>query len=121
MEMNMAYYEATLDYFRKKQFSVDITEDTHAPNGDVVFHRKRAQCRLDDECAFIFEVLSYSTGRLDFYLELLKVGRVRSFSFPLDSWKFHPNRIEFKYRDDPETGLGLALTFDMAETRKVSS
>lgn len=110
----MAYFEATLKHLESKGFAVEASSDDHRENDALVFRRKTAHCVLADDCKFSFEALAYATGNTVFYLELLKVGRVRSFSFPLDSWKFHPNRIEFKYRDDPETGLGLALTFDLA-------
>jgi hypothetical protein len=121
MEMNLAYFEATLNHLKKSKFSVETVDDFHQKNNELIFERKKALCRLGDECAFDFEALQYRNGRLDFYLQILKIGRVKSFSFPLDSWKYHANRIEFKYRDDPQTGLGLALTIDLTDCDKSSS
>jgi len=113
MEMNLDYFEATLSHLQSKGFTVRIELDDHCANGELVFSRKRARCDLDETCRLSLEALSYLNGREDFFLEIIKMGRMRSFSFPLDSWKFHADRIEFKFRDDPETGLGLALTVDL--------
>jgi hypothetical protein len=113
MEMNLAYFEATLSHLQAKGFTVQSHSDAHEQQGDLVYHRKTARCELGSECCLSFEALTYSNGDERFYLEIVKVGRMRGFSFPLDSWKYHANRIEFKYRDDPETGLGLALTLDL--------
>ena len=115
MDMNLAYFDATLKHLESKGFLIQTKLDEHRPNGELVFQRKTAQCNLGDDCSFSFEALSYPHGHDVFYLEIIKMGRMRSFSFPLDSWKYHPARIEFKYRDDPESGLGLALTLDLSE------
>jgi hypothetical protein len=112
MEMSKAYFEATLQHLQSKGFSIEPAQDEHFDQDRLVFSRVRAVCVLDPQCQFAFEALSYADGHETFFLELLKIGRARSFSFPLDSWKYHPKRIEFKYRDDPETGLGLAITID---------
>jgi hypothetical protein len=113
MEMTKAYYEATLDHLQAKGFTVESVFDEQREKDSLVFHRQRATCQLDAHCRFIFEAIFYTQGQEDFFLEILQLGRARSFSFPLDSWKYHANRIEFKYRDDPETGLGLAITLDL--------
>ncbi len=109
----MAYFEATLTHLQSKGINIELKLDEHQDQGSRVFTRKRADCKLGDDCSFVLEALQYEDGHEDFFLELLKIGRIRSFSFPLDSWKYHPSRIEFKYRDDPATGLGLALTLDL--------
>jgi hypothetical protein len=116
MEMNLAYYEATLAHLQSKGFTIEALLDVKQSQGELVFNRKRVDCRLGDDCQLAFEALSYSDGHVDFYLEIIQMGRMKSFSFPLDSWKYHPNRIEFKYRDDPATGLGLAITLDLSQT-----
>lgn len=113
MEMNTAYFEATLNFLETKGYALKKQLDEHIEEQGVVFSRVRVDCHLADDCRFIFEMLRYTQGQEDFFLEILKIGRMRSFSFPLDSWKYHPNRIEFKFRDDPATGLGLALTLDL--------
>lgn len=116
MEMNLAYFEATLAHLQSKGMAVSAKVDEQQTHDTKVFTRKSARCQMGDECSFTFEALSYSDGHVDFFLEIIRIGRMRSFSFPLDSWKYHPNRIEFKYRDDPATGLGLALTLDLTST-----
>ena len=113
MEMTKAYYEATLNHLQGKGFSIESVLDEHIEKGVVVFNRQRSKCQLDEQCQFLFEAIFYTDGHDDFFLQIVKLGRGRSFSFPLDSWKYHPNRIEFKYRDDPATGLGLAITIDL--------
>jgi hypothetical protein len=113
MEMNLAYYEATIAHLQSKGFVIESKHDVQQAQGELAFDRTSNACTKGEDCCFSFEALSYPDGREDFYLEIQKVGRMRSFSFPLDSWKYHPNRIEFKYRDDPATGLGLAITLDL--------
>jgi hypothetical protein len=113
MEMNTAYFEATLKFLETKGYVLKQQLDEYVEEQGVVFSRVRVDCHFADDCRFIFEMLLYAQGHEDFFLEILKIGRMRSFSFPLDSWKYHPNRIEFKFRDDPATGLGLALTLDL--------
>lgn len=114
MEMTKAYYEATLHHLQVKGFTVESVFDEQREKDSLIFDRQRAQCQLDEHCRFIFEAIFYPEGHDDFFLEIIQLGRARSFSFPLDSWKYHANRIEFKYRDDPATGLGLAITIDFA-------
>jgi hypothetical protein len=113
MEMSRAYFEATLKYFESKAFAIQCTSETKEQDGQLFFTRMRADCILDDHCSFVFESLIYPDGHEEFFLEIKRMGRMRSFSFPLDSWKYHANRVEFKYRDDPATGLGLSLTIDL--------
>jgi hypothetical protein len=115
MEMNMAYFRATLERMSGAGFEVATESDTHTDQGSLVFTRTKALCSKGEACRLNFESLEYAAGQVDFYLEILAMGRMRSFSFPLDSWKHHADRIEFKYRADPQTGLGLALTMSLKE------
>jgi hypothetical protein len=115
VEMNLAYFEATLVHLQTKGFVIQTQSDDHEQQGNLVFRRTTARCERGSDCCLSFETLSYANGDERFYLEIVKMGRMRGFSFPLDSWKYHANRIEFKYRDDPETGLGLALTIDLSD------
>jgi len=113
MEMSVAYFDATLLHLQSKGVAVKEKLDRHEAAGVLVFERKTAHCSFCSDDVLILEALSYAAGQQVFYLEIVKCGRMKSFSFPLDSWKFHADRIEFKFRDDPETGLGLALTLDL--------
>jgi len=70
--------------------------------------------RGDTEC-FELEALRYPNGAESFFLQLVRFHGMRTFSFPLDSWKLWPDRIEFRYYTHPETGQGL--TFILALER----
>jgi hypothetical protein len=49
-----------------------------------------------------------------YFLEIIRFHGLRSFSFPLDSWKFKGTSLELKYYALPDSGLGLALTLDLS-------
>jgi hypothetical protein len=55
----------------------------------------------------------YPNGEEAYYLEVVRIGAMHGFSFPLDSWKFRPATVEFKYYLHPDTGLGLSFFLNL--------
>lgn len=65
--------------------------------------------RKGDEEHFILEVVTHPSAPDRYFLEICKFHTMRSQSFPLDSWKHFPDRVEFKYYVLDEAGLGLSF------------
>lgn len=58
---------------------------------------------------FVLETVTHQTTGESYFLEIKNHFGMRCTSFPLDSWKFFPNRLEFKFYAQPESGLGLSF------------
>lgn len=114
MEMSSAYLRQTVDHLQQVGYDVEEHTEAKERSGQIVFDRTRFRCsKPADQAEFILEVLTYPDGREAYYLELVAIGPMRSFSFPLDSWKFRPDSVEFKYYLHPETGLGLSFILSL--------
>lgn len=112
MEMSGAYLRQTVEHLRNAGYAVVESEDSRERTGELVFDRTKFQCQKDEN-AFVLELIQYPDGKEAYYLEILRMGSIRSTSFPLDSWKFRPQLVEFKYYIEPRTGLGLSFTLDL--------
>jgi hypothetical protein len=110
MEMSPAYAAETAEALSQKGFSVmrePLPEDT---DGVLVYEGDRYTFEAEGE-RLVLEVLTYvSDGEHAYFLEIADFHGLRTFSFPLDSWKHRDNRIEFKFVADPRTAMGLAFT-----------
>ncbi|MFM6990134.1 MAG: hypothetical protein ACKOWD_02375 [Rhodoferax sp.] len=118
MEMTAAYMAQTVAHLKAAGFEITESTDTSSRDGATVFHRIRYQCERLPDCNLALEVLTYPGGRESYFLELLQMGPMHSFSFPLDSWKFRPTSVEFKYYINPQSGLGLAFALNLAPSVK---
>lgn len=61
------------------------------------------------EQKFILEVISYPDSKARYFLKIEQYYGLSSYSFELDSWKYHLSHIEFRYYTNPETGGALTL------------
>lgn len=113
--MTAAYMAQTAAHLKAAGFELAQSEETRVRDGATVFHRTRYQCKREPDVDLVLEVLTYPDGRENYFLELLKVGPLQSFSFPLDSWKYRPDSVEFKYYINPESGLGLSFKLDLTK------
>ena len=115
MEMSAAYLRQTVAHLQQAGYEVTESADTPLRAQQPVFERVRFRCRTAPETDFILELLTYPDGREAYYLEIVRIGVLRCTSFPLDSWKFRPASVEFKFYVHPETGLGLSFILDLAQ------
>ncbi len=113
MKMSAAYLAQTVAHLEKAGYQITETSDTKESNGAVAFHRTSYRCHKAQAAALVLELLLYPDGREAYYLEILQAGVLRSLSFPLDSWKFRPTLVEFKYYIHPNSGLGLSFILDL--------
>ncbi len=112
MEMSIKYLNETADALEGLGFGVERILEPDAPSGKGVFARHRFVLSRPDE-KLVMEGLVYPDGTVRYYLEFVDFHGIHSFSFPLDSWKHRPERIEFKYYERLDTGEGLSLTLKL--------
>ena len=109
MEMSADYLEKTVNHLKAASYVVTTEHDAPQREQQTIFNRTRYHCQRSEQDHIILELLVYPNGVEAYYLEIVRMGAMHSFSFPLDSWKFRPTSIEFKYYLHPETGLGLSF------------
>lgn len=114
MEMSAAYLVETVEHLKARGYEVRDEVSQLQRDGVHIFERIRYHCFKAPDTELVLECLTYGDRREAYYLELVRAGRMRSFSFPLDSWKFRADVIEFKYYVHPETGLGLTFFLDLS-------
>lgn len=112
MEMSPAYLGETAKFLEGKGFSLDREETDYRGDGAVV--GRKFVLRRDSE-HLILEVVEYQDGAPKYFLKVENYHGLSTFSFPLDSWKHRPDRVEFKYVPVDDTGLGLSFTIDLRE------
>lgn len=115
MKMSALYMSQTADHLRSAGYTIEHSTDLKKTGESVAFDRQRYRCTHGSEVNFIMEALIYPDGLESYYMEITKIGNLRSFSFPLDSWKFRKSTVEFKYYIHPQTGLGLSFILDLIE------
>lgn len=113
MQMSAAYMAQTMVHLRSAGFGVTELDAPKLRDEQLVFQRTRYTCRRPPDVDLVIEVITYPDGKEAYFLEIRKMGPMRCFSFPLDSWKFRTMAIEFKYSLDPATGLGLSFVLDL--------
>jgi hypothetical protein len=114
MKMSAAYLEETVAHLAQAGYAVTKSTDTKKTGEQVAFERTRYECSKAPDSNFVLEVLAYWNGSEAYYMELVRAGPIRSFSFPLDSWKYRPSSVEFKYYIHPASGLGLSFILDLS-------
>jgi len=112
MEMSADYMAETVEHMQRFGYSVTEAKDTNERDGQLVFNRTKYSCQ-SAEAELVLEVLCYADGREAYFMEIVRMGAMSSFSFPLDSWKFRPETVEFKYYVHPATGLGLSFLINL--------
>jgi hypothetical protein len=113
MEMSADYLAKTIVHLESAGYVV-ITEFDAPQRGELtVFNRTRYHCQRSEQDHIILELLVYPNGEEAYYLEVVRMGVMHGFSFPLDSWKFRPATVEFKYYLHPDTGLGLSFFLNL--------
>lgn len=96
---------------RDAGFAVDSeTQDVADPAGTTQYVRHRFDLTRGTDQAILLECLVYPDGTETYWLQLRRMLAMRSFPFQLDSWKYHQDRVEFRYYARPD---GVALTFEL--------
>jgi hypothetical protein len=122
MEMSAAYMAQTVEHLRKAGgFEVQTTHEDKTRDGEPVFHRVLHRCHHANGDELLLETITYPGGREAYHLAVTKIGAMSSFSYPLDSWKFRPTTVEFKYAIHPESGLGLSFILTLQAPPEVKA
>ena len=108
MEMSPEYLRKTAQHLQGQGYELSEEEISY---GDVAggtctgrrYALKRPATHL------ILEVVSHPQEGTRYFLELVQFHGLSITSFPLDSWKFFKDRVEFKFYALPENGLGLSF------------
>lgn len=109
MEMSPAYLERTAEHLASAGWTVAREDDERRREGELIYTATRFRVARDPDARLVLEALTYADGRHAYYLEVEAWHGLRCTSFPLDSWKYHRDRIELKFYAHPETSLGLSL------------
>ncbi len=109
MEMSADYMRQTAEHMAAKGYALEVERDEKERDGQRIFVRDRYALTRNDNEHFILECITYPDGQEKYFIEVKRYHSIYTFSFPLDSWKHRPDRVEFKYYALPETGLGLSF------------
>lgn len=107
MQMTPEYFLATGLHLEGQGFARTIEEDpTELLGGKVVSATRQ---RLVHEARrLVFDLVRDAAGHVRYFLALEWNG-ASTFSLPLDSWKYWPDRLEVKFSATPDTGESLSL------------
>lgn len=114
MDMSVDYMRESCDFLQTKGFDVrsrseqiELEPGSHATL--FTFELSRGEHER-----FNLEAWRYPDGTERYYLEVARYHHLASTSFPLDSWKYKPHQIEFKYyvMDESSMGLSFILTLE---------
>ncbi len=113
MIVTTEYMASTASAMIEAGYTCELEAIDKLRNGALVYEGRRWTLRRD-EIILELEALRYADGKEAFYLKIVQYHGISCESFPLDSWKLWPERIEFKYYSHPDTGLGLAFDLKLA-------
>jgi len=109
MEMSKQWMEDTASFLGERGFEVARLD---AEEADGIL-RTRFDLRGDARQHLVLEVLVYPDGEERYWLQLAQWHGLRTYPFPLDSWKHRDAFVEFKFHVEPITGLGLSFLVDL--------
>lgn len=115
MKMSLAYMEATAAHMASKGWQVTRTEKTHERDGQLVFVAHQFALARGDGARFEMETLVYADETLAYYLAIAAWHGLSVTSYPLDSWKHRPDKVEFKFAISPDSGLGLSFIVQLPD------
>ena len=108
MEMSPEYLRKTAHHLKEKGY--ELREETVSygehPQGPCQAQR---YILTRPEVQLILESVQHPQEGVRYFLELVQYHGLSVTSFPLDSWKFFKDRVEFKFYVLPDTGLGLSF------------
>ena len=111
MEMSVEYMKKAVELFQKHGFTAEpsVRQIDGSPDIEATSYRLT---RGEHE-ELVLEHVTYTEQPTAYYLQLVRFHGMRSFSFPLDSWKIREHSIELKYYALPDTGLALSITLEL--------
>jgi hypothetical protein len=114
MDMTPKYLADAADAFVRHGFALTRTEAVLGQVEGRPCTSTKFELERGDAERLVLEVVDHPVEGHRYFMEIARFHGMRSFSFPLDSWKVRPTTIELKYYALADSGLGLSLTIDMA-------
>lgn len=116
--MSPGYLKEAADWFADRGYVVREEAERFEPDDkgrrcDVVRYRMQ---KADERWAL--ECVSHPSAPFRYFLEIENYGALQSPSFPLDSWRLHPDRIELKLGVDAETALGHSFVLRLGPPQR---
>ena len=109
MKMSPEYLEETARHLASAGFQI---EQTNTDYGDDVLGTTFLLTRPDESVEL--EHVLHPDGSTRYYFALDFHG-LKARSFPLDTWRHWPDRVEFKLRVHPDLGSGFAFTIALPD------
>ncbi|MEZ4400507.1 MAG: hypothetical protein R3B06_10840 [Kofleriaceae bacterium] len=113
MEMSPAYMAATAKHLEDNGWKVTRSTEDRVRDGAPVFTAARYRVERGADEVLSFEALTYPDGVHAYYLAIDAWHGVTCTSFPVDSWKHRPDRVEWKFYVHPKTSLGLSFVVQL--------
>ena len=110
MEMSPDYLSQAADTFVRHGFALTRSETVLGELAEGPCRSTTYDLRRGSVEHFVLEWVSHPSEGDRYFLQMVSFHGLRSFSFPLDSWKVRAASIELKYYTVAESGLGLSLT-----------
>ena len=114
MEMSPAYMASTAAHLEAAGWRTERSVEERQRDGALVFTAARYRTTRGDDEVLAFESLTYPDGTHAYYLAIEAWHGLTCTSFPLDSWKHRPDRVEWKFAIEPATSLGLSFVVALA-------
>lgn len=110
MKMTPEWMGETVTHLESWSFTTEKTTEPRELDGRTVFVRTRYTLERAEQEKLVLDVLVYPDHPTTYWLEVVDWHGLVSTAYRLDSWRHRPDRVEFKYGIDPETGTGLSFT-----------
>ncbi len=111
MDMSHTYVRRTVEALGERGFSIEENEKRYESDEVEGPRSTSFELRLGDAIHWTLETVFLDDGEERYFLEVHRYYGMRGYSYPLDSWKFFPDRVEFKYEVNPESSMGPSLIF----------
>lgn len=109
MEMSVAYLADTVASMAENGWTLESDEEYVVVEGVLSSMITKHRLTQGEDRVLSIEAIAYADGTESYFMAIERYGYITSTSFPLDSWKYRDNRVEFKYYTHPETGLGISF------------
>lgn len=118
MEMSNEYMDESATFLEGKGFVVERERQEIEIDGEGEALLFRYLFYRGEHERFAMETWQYPSGEERYYLEIERYYKIASTSFPLDSWKYKPHQIEFKYYVVDRSSMGLSFILNLEEEEK---
>ncbi len=108
MEMSHDYMRETVAKMTGHGFTADEEHAQVPRRGAASYARHTYELVRGESEHLVLECLIYPDGSETYWLELRRMGTIHTFPFPLDSWKWRDDHVEFSFYGRHD---GSALSF----------